>query len=108
MGRTGYLDDVTLVEPKTLAIQPRVWNDFSDWLNSQLSAEAVDSVLKHFGLLAQVLKEYGCHLFGEGKSLFCFRRLVVYTQQSFVGAKPYLQCCWDLVSKWEICELSHP
>ena len=73
-------------------------------LNSQLSAEAVDSVLKHFGLLAQVVKEYGCHLFGEGKSLFCFRHLVVYTQQSFVGAKPYLQCCWDLVSKWEICE----
>ena len=29
---------------------------------------------------------------------------MVYTQQSFVGAKPYLQCCWDLVSKWEICE----
>lgn len=49
LGRTGYLDDVTLVEPKTLAIQARVWNDFSDWLNSQLSAEAVDSVLKHFG-----------------------------------------------------------
>ena len=104
MGRTGYLDDVTLVEPKTLPIQTRVWNDFSDWLNSQLSAEAVDSVLKHFGLLAQVLKEYGCHLYGEGKSLFGFRHLVVYTQQSFVGAKPYLQCCWDLVSKWEICE----
>ena len=61
VGRTGYLDDVTLVEPKTLAIQARVWNDFSDWL-----------VLKHFGLLAQVLKEYGCHLFGEGKSLFIF------------------------------------
>lgn len=88
MGRTGYLDDVTLVEPKTLAIQPRVWNDFSDWLNSQLSAEAVDSVLKHFGLLAQVLKEYGCHLFGEGKSLFCFRHLVVYTSSPLSVPNP--------------------
>lgn len=29
---------------------------------------------------------------------------MVYTQQSFVGAKPFLQCCWDLVSKWEIVE----
>lgn len=104
--RSGYLDDVALVEPKTLAIQTRVWNDFADWLNSQLSAAAVESVMKHFGLLAQVLKEYGCHLYGEGRSLFVYRHLVVYTQQSFVGAKPYLQSCWDLITKWEIVEPS--
>lgn len=62
--------------------------------------------MKHFGLLAQVLKEYGCHLYGEGRSLFVYRHLVVYTQQSFVEAKPYLQCCWDLITKWEIVEPS--
>ena len=103
-GRAGTLDDVNLVEPRTMAIQTRVWNDFADWMNDRLSSEAVDSVLKQHGLLALVLKEYGNCIYGEGRSLFVYRHLVVYTQQSFIGIKPHLQCCWDLIARWEIAE----
>ena len=51
-----------------------------------------------------VLKEYGGSLYAEGRSLFVYRHLVVHTQQSFVGTKPHLQCCWDLIARWEIAE----
>ena len=88
--RSGYLDDVALVEPKTLAIQTRVWNDFADWLNSQLSAAAVESVMKHFGLLAQVLKEYGCHLYGEGRSPLCVSPLSGLHSAILCGSKAVL------------------
>ena len=103
-GRTGALEEITLVEPRTLAIQAQVWNDFSDWLNNRLSKDAVDSVLKQHGLLALVLKEYGGELYADGRSLFTYRHLIVYSQQSFVGIKPHLQCCWDLIARWEIAE----
>ena len=88
-GRIGVLEEVNLVEPRTLAIQTRVWNDFADWTNARLSREAVESVLKQHGLLALVLKEYGGWLYSEGRSLFVHRHLIVYTQQSFVGIRAH-------------------
>ena len=96
------LAEVPLVEPQTAALQTKVWEIFRRWLDSRLSPGAVRSVLSQHGLLAEVLKEYGCFLYSGGQSLYTFRHLVVFTQQSFLGIKPYMHVCWDLITRWEI------
>ena len=98
------LAEVPLIEPQTAALQTKVWENFRRWLDSRLSPGAVRSVLSQHGLLAEVLKEYGCFLYSGGQSLYTFRHLVVFTQQSFLGIKPFMHVCWDLITRWEIVE----
>ena len=102
--RVENLAEVPLIEPQTAALQTKVWENFRRWLDSRLSRDAVRSVLSQHGLLAEVLKEYGCFLYSGGQSLYTFRHLVVFTQQSFLGIKPYMHVCWDLISRWEVVE----
>ena len=55
-------------------------------------------------LLVYLAREYGNFLYASGKSLFVFRHLLVFLQQSFVTVKPHMGICWTMVSKWEVME----
>lgn len=69
-----------------------------------LSRASVSSAMAHPALLVLLAREYGSYLYATGKSLFVFRHLLVFLQQNFATAKPYMGLCWTMVSKWEMAE----
>lgn len=95
---------MNLVEAKTLAIQDRAWSGFRAWALELLTPGAFQSAMSHPPLLAELLREYGYFLYGEGKSLYLYRHLVVFTQQQVMGARGCLGICWDTIAKWELAE----
>ncbi len=95
------LVDAPLVGTQTLALQERIWRDFSSWLASRLSEEAQEQVFLFAPLGVQVVKSYGVYLFSQGKGLYEFRHLLVLLQQRFPLMRPVMQPAWQLVSKWE-------
>lgn len=102
--RAGALYDVPLVEAKTKQIQVRVWEGFVRWLSASLTPDAVRSAMSCPPLLAQLLEQYGNHLYQQGAALYAYRHLVVVTQQSVAGAKPWLGPCWEMIARWEVKE----
>eukprot|EP00438_Fugacium_kawagutii_P015803 Skav230691 [mRNA] locus=scaffold2202:279688:282453:- [translate_table: standard] len=102
--RETTLEEVNLVEPRTLALQSRVWEGFHNWLSHLISPGALESAMANPSLLVLVLQQYGQHLFSSGKSLYIYRHLLVYIQQQFFGTRPFMGPCWQLVTKWEIQE----
>ena len=102
--RSGALEDVPLVEARTLEIQDKVWEAFVEWMLKTLSRASVSSAMAHPALLVLLAREYGSYLYATGKSLFVFRHLLVFLQQNFATAKPYMGLCWTMVSKWEMAE----
>ena len=106
--RSGLLADVPLVEARAIEIQDRVWEAFSEWMRKSLSSGAVSSAMAQPALLVYLARKYGNHLYSSGKSLFVFRHLLVFLQQNFAMAKPYMSIyifiCWSMVSRWEMME----
>ena len=102
--RRGRLEDIGLVEERTAILQQKVWLDFANWCQARISMEAWRSALLFPMLLCCLLKEYGGFLYESGKSLYVFRHLVVYAQQSCLGARMYMHTVWDMISRWEIAE----
>eukprot|EP00435_Cladocopium_sp_Y103_P047846 s453_g14.t1 len=102
--RTGLLSEVPLVEPRTLEIQDKVWRTFLEWMRKSLSSGAVRSAMVQPTLLVYLAREYGNYLYSSGKSLFVFRHLLVFLQQNFATARPYMNLCWSMVSRWEMTE----
>lgn len=100
----GDLSQVKLVEAKTLAIQDKAWAGFLGWASELISPGAVRTAMAQPALLAELLREYGYHLYSNGKSLFVYRHLIVLVQQQIVGAKAYLGICWETINRWEIQE----
>ena len=103
-GRNVLLESVPLVEPRTLALQSKIWEGFAEWLALSLSPGAIDSAMAQPHLLVLLSKEYGNFLYASGKSLFVYRHFLVFLQQNFVLVKPYMSDCWNLITKWEIME----
>ena len=102
--RTLNLDEIKLVETKTLELQGKIWRWFINWTQESLSEEAVDSLTRNPMLLSLLVKEFGCFLFKEGKPLYILRHLVVLISKQVFGIKPYLTPCWEVLSKWEELE----
>ena len=102
--RVGVLEEVALVEPRTVAIQTRALRMFTSWLGSRLSKGAHKSVFRSPPLLAVFLKEFGNHLYTTGRALYIYRHLVVVLQQEIPGFKPFAGICWDMVSRWSLLE----
>ena len=93
------LEDINLVEPKTLAIQDRVWKGFLGWVTELLSPGAARSAMAVPELFSKLLNEYGLHF-----PLYLYRHLIVLVQKNFPSVKLHLGCCWDTITRWEICE----
>ena len=103
--RLGLLEEVQLVEPQTVVLQDKIWGGFlSGNIGDLLSPGAFRAAMAQPVLLVQFAKEYGNHLYSSGKSLFVFRHLLVFLQQNFVTAKPYIGICWAMVTRWELVE----
>eukprot|EP00435_Cladocopium_sp_Y103_P073431 s469_g43.t1 len=102
--RTGLLEEIPLVETKTLVLQDKVWSGFLEWIASTLSPPAARSAMAHPFLLVLLAKEYGSFLYSTGRSLYVYRHLLVFLQQNFLTVKPYMGACWTLVTTWELAE----
>ena len=102
--RPGILEEVPLVEPKTKALQDKVWGGFIGWLNSTLTPGAVRSAMSQPCLLVLLAKEYGNELYSAGRSLYVFRHLLVFMQQNFLTIRPFMGVCWSMVTRWELME----
>ena len=98
------LDEVKLVEAKTLAIQSKIWRWFCLWLTDKVGDEVAGSVRSSPALLCLMVREFGDHLYSHGKSLYLLRHLVVLVQQEVFGARSYISCCWDRIKRWEVIE----
>lgn len=103
-GRNLLLENIPLVEAKTLAMQSKYWKWFEDWACGGLSRETFGALCQKPYLLCVLLKEFGNYLFSQGKSLHVYRHLLVYVQKTVLEAKPFMSLNWDMVARWEMLE----
>lgn len=73
--RLGVLEEVPLVEAKTLAMQDRVWDGFRRWLSNSLTRGAFRSAMAQPCLPVLLARGFGNHFYAIGKLLYVFRRL---------------------------------
>ena len=73
--RTGLLDEIPLVEARTLVLQDKIWGNFLEWIASTISPPAARSAMAHPFLLVLLAKEYGSFLYTSGRSLYVYRHL---------------------------------
>ena len=102
--RTLELDEVRLIEAKTAQLQGKIWKWFLTWAGESLTPEALESLTRDPMTLSVLIKEFGCHLFKEGKSFYILRHLVVLVSKQVLGMKPFLGPCWEIINKWEEIE----
>lgn len=94
------LEAVPLVEAKTLALQSKVWQWFLQWAASELSGEALESLLAEPASFSCLVKQFGNYLFASNKSQYVFRHLVVYIHKTMVPVRPFLSSSWELIQKF--------
>ena len=102
--RDGNLSAVPLVTRHTLALQEKVWTGFTCWLEGELSEGASTAIFKLPAPVALFVAEYGTKLLKDGEPIHIFRHLVALTQRKILGIKPFINVCWDMVSRWEVLE----
>ena len=102
--RSFNLEEVKLVETKTLQLQGKIWAWFLRWVCNSVSKEASESLMRNPMTLCLLAKEFGLFLFKEGKPLYILRHLIALISKQIFGAKPFLVPCWELISKWEELE----
>ena len=103
--RAVNLGDVLLLEPATIALRSKLWDEFSRWFASQFGASNLDLWAGLApGLFAASLAAYGHHCFDAGKSLHYYRQLLAHIQKTHGSVKPHLSCAWEVVNKWELVE----
>lgn len=102
--RRGSLDDVELLEPRTVAMRQKFWGAFSSWLKEHLGPTGLDDCLLSPMLLVKSLEIYGSYEFSAGTPLHYFRQLLAHVQKEFPLVKPFMAPAWAVVTKWELAE----
>lgn len=102
--RASTLDDVELLEPQTIAIRKKFWDQFLRWLDNKLGNGALEQCLSAPVLLIKSLELYGHEAFVSGLPLHYYRQLLAHVQREYPLAKPFMSVAWAVVSKWEIAE----
>ena len=92
---------VPMLEPVTVKLQQRVWDNFEQWLFLHLSEDSVGQVFLCPSLAAHVLRSYGLHLYSAGFPMYELRHLLVVVQHRFPAVKPSLSPAWDILGRWE-------
>ena len=90
-----------LVSGRTVALQERVWKQFTDWLAATFSAETRDQVFLSAPLGVQILRRYGLFVYQQGGRLYELRHVLVLAQQKYPLLRPVMAPAWQLVSQWE-------
>ena len=70
-----FLEEVPLVEPRTVVLQDKIWGGFSRWLSDLLSPGAVRAAMAHPFLLVQFAKDIWQPSVFERKILVCISAL---------------------------------
>ncbi len=102
--RTGTLDDFQLLEPQTVQMRKKLWDEFSKWVEKEFGTADFSRILGAPIALVKTLEAYGHVLFSAGVPLHYYRQLLAHTQREFVLTRPYMSQAWSLVSRWEIAE----
>ena len=97
----SVLVNTRLVEPVTQRLQDRIWQTFINWLLTKLSEQAVEQIFVCPTLAVEILKQYGIHLYAEGRGLYELRHLLVLAQQRHPPLRAVMAPAWGLVSMWE-------
>ena len=95
------LEQVSLVQPATVALQAKIHRLFLNWLQSELSAGAFRSLAATPALQVMFLRSFGNWWFQQGRPMYLFRHLVVFCQQQFPGERHHTVTAWELLAKWE-------
>ena len=102
--RSAALEDVELLEPASLAIRAKVWENFVIWVDTHAGKGFFPWVLGQPDVLVDLLISYGHAAFKQGISLMYFRQLLAHVQHENLAVRPYMALGWQLVSKWEQLE----
>ena len=102
--RSINLEDVKALQPGTIAMRRRFWNDFVAWMYREGGQELLHHCQQAPVLMVQALKSYGSFLFAAGTPLHYFRQLLAHIQREFPLTKQFMHIAWAMVTKWELCE----
>ena len=102
------LEEVSLVQPATRAIQRRAHEQFSTWLRDEMGHAAYLHIQRRPQLQLHFVRSFGSWWFQSGGAMYLFRHLVVHLQQLFPADRLVLTGAWDLLAKWELVQpVSH-
>lgn len=102
--REGDLYDVSLLEPATVTLRARIWEQFHSWVLERVDDRTFQWLLSQPRLLVPMLVNYGHEAFRSGTPLHYFRQLLAHVQREYPEVKVHLGPGWETVSKWELME----
>ena len=98
------LDEVHLLEPATVNLRARIWQEFSAWASDQFGEDFFNTSLRTPVVLVQLFAAFGYECFDEGVSLHLYRQLLAHAQRELVGLRPFMGPAWETVTRWESLE----
>ena len=102
------LDEVPMVQAATRLVQDRAYQQFLDWLQSELPLESWEWVRAEPSRMLLFLRAFGMHLYSRSGPMYVFRHLVVLLQQQFPDHRGRIREGWDLLARWEVAQpVSH-
>ncbi len=102
--RTGTLDDFQLLEPQTVQMRKKLWDEFTKWVEKEFGTAGYGRLLGAPIALVKTLEAYGHVMFSAGVPLHYYRQLLAHAQREYVLTRPYMSQAWALVSRWEVAE----
>ncbi len=102
--RETELDEFQLLEPQTVAMRSKLWQNYQSWLQTEIGCYDVGELLVAPGYLVKTLEAYGRKLYNEGAPLHYYRQLLAHVQREHPTTKLHMSSAWQLVSKWELAE----
>ena len=102
--REGDLFDVSLLEPATISLRARVWEQFHSWALLAIDERSFQWLTKQPRLFVAMLVNYGHEAFRSGTPLHYYRQLLAHVQREYPEVKIQLAPGWETVSKWELME----
>ena len=102
--RRRPLDDFQLLEPQTIKLRARIWDQFMGWLDGEFGVNTLQTFLQTPPVFVKVLEAYGRAQYDAGSPLHYFRQLLAHVQKEFVLCKPFMSSAWSVVTQWELAE----
>jgi hypothetical protein len=100
-----WLGDVELLEPGTVLLRSKIWQQFQGWFAMTFPNQSPTAWLEASPmLLVQALVAYGHYCFSAGTALHVFRQLLAHVQKLYPQVRVFMTPAWDTVSKWELQE----
>ena len=102
--REGDLLDVRLLEPATISLRARIWEQFHNWALLTVDERSFQWLTTQPRLFVAMLVNYGHDAFRSGTPLHYYRQLLAHVQREYPEVKIQLAAGWETVSKWELME----